>query len=276
LALISFRLTCHAVASAAALLICGAGAQAHAQGQLQAWYTASLSGLPIGNGAWFVDIRGDRYAIGVNGSTGGVARLFSNGKGGGSASGSIVGGRLVASSYSLTITNDDNPDQINVAFAAGAVKQITPPDTLSPDRVPLNDAHYHGVTDPLTGSLVRVEGTGTPVRPEACQGASAIFNGHMRFEVRLAFKRMESVRANKGYAGPAVVCALYFTPVAGHNPGRPALKYLAQLKDMEVSLAPVANTRFLAPFRVSIPTPFGLGELQATEFTSVATGPPQR
>jgi hypothetical protein len=137
--------------------------------------------------------------------------------------------------------------------------------------VPLTDAHYHGATDPLTGSLVRVAGTGDPVRPEACQGTTAIFEGRMRFEVRREFKRIESVRVDQGYQGPVVVCALYFKPIAGYNPGRPAIKYLTQLKDMEVWLAPIANTRILAPFRVSIPTPFGVGVLQATEFVSVAT-----
>ena len=38
---------------------------------------------------------------------------------------------------------------------------------------------------------------------------------------------------------------------------------------MEVWLAPIAGTRVLVPFRVSIPTPIGLGVLQATQFVSV-------
>ena len=39
---------------------------------------------------------------------------------------------------------------------------------------------------------------------------------------------------------------------------------------MEVWLAPVAGTRVLVPFRVSIPTPIGVGVMQATQFVSVA------
>jgi len=77
------------------------------------------------------------------------------------------------------------------------------------------------------------------------------------------------VKADKGYEGPAVVCAVFFTPISGHNPGRAAMKYLANLKDMEVWLAPIANTRVLAPVRFSVPTPVGVGVLQATEFVSV-------
>ncbi|MGP0094695.1 MAG: DUF3108 domain-containing protein [Xanthobacteraceae bacterium] len=270
---ISFRLALRAVAAAGAAVtfIFGVVDRAHAQGQLKAWYTASLSGIPIGTGSSFVAIGDDQYQIGVNGSTAGVVRLFSSGKGVGGASGSVVGGRPVTAGYEVTITNGGNPDRINIAFGAGTVKQVTPPQPPSPDRVPLTDAHYHGVTDPLTASLVRVDGTGDPVGPQACHGATAIFEGLMRFEVRREFKRMESVQAEEGYQGPAVVCAMYFVPIAGYNPGRAAIKYLAQLKEMEVWLAPIANTRILAPFRVSIPTPFGLGVLQATKFISVAT-----
>ncbi len=271
--MISLRFILRAIAAVgvAGVLVCGGVGRAHAQGKLEARYTVSLSGLPIGTGSWFVGVGDDRYLIGANGSTSGVLRLFANGTGVGGVSGSVVGGRLVTAGYAMTITNDNSPDPINIAFAAGTVKQVTPPPMPSADRVPLTDAHYRGVTDPLTGSLVRVGGTGDPVSPKACQGTTAIFSGRMRFEVRREFKRVESVQADKGSQGPVVVCAMYFTPIAGHNPGRAAIKYLTQLKDMEVWLAPITNTRILAPFRVSIPTPFGLGVMQATEFVSVAT-----
>jgi hypothetical protein len=35
---------------------------------------------------------------------------------------------------------------------------------------------------------------------------------------------------------------------------------------MEMWLAPIAGTRVLVPFRFSVPTPFGLGVLQANYF----------
>ncbi|MGP0088516.1 MAG: DUF3108 domain-containing protein [Xanthobacteraceae bacterium] len=267
--MISFRFTLRAIV--AVVSVCGVVGLAHAQGKLDARYTASLWGLTIGSGSWQVTVDEDRYAIGANGGTSGVLRLFANGTGNGAVSGTVSGGHLVAAGYAMAITNDGSIDQIDMVFAASKVKQVTPPPIPSPDRVPLTDAHYHGVTDPLTGSLVRVGGTEDPVSPKACQGATAIFTGRIRFDVRREFKRMEHVQANEGYQGPVVVCGMYFTPIAGYNPGRASIKYLTQVKDMEVWLAPIANTRILAPFRVSIPTPFGLGVLQATEFVSVAT-----
>ncbi len=92
----------------------------------------------------------------------------------------------------------------------------------------------------------------------------------MRYNLQFAYKRMEQVKADKGYEGPVVVCAVYFVPIAGYVPHRPTVKYLASQRDMEVWLAPVAATRVLVPYRISIPTPIGVGVMQATQFVSVA------
>ena len=84
---------------------------------------------------------------------------------------------------------------------------------------------------------------------------------------------MENVKAERGYAGPVVVCAVYFTPVSGYVATRPAIKYLVEVRDAEVWLAPIAGTRVLVPFRFSMPTPIGQAVLQATQFVSVALPP---
>ncbi len=68
---------------------------------------------------------------------------------------------------------------------------------------------------------------------------------------------MDQVKADKGYAGPVVVCAVYFSPIAGYIPSRAAIRYIAKQRDIEVWLAPIAGTRVLVPFRAQGPTPIG-------------------
>ena len=51
-------------------------------------------------------------------------------------------------------------------------------------------------------------------------------------------------------------------------PDRAPIQYLANLREIEVWLAPIAGTRVLAPYRVAVPTPLGLGVMQATQFVS--------
>ena len=111
--------------------------------------------------------------------------------------------------------------------------------------MPLTEAHQHGVFDPMTASMVRMPGNGELLSSEACQRTMAVFDGRLRYDMQFAFKRMDKVKATKGYAGPVVVCSAYFTPVAGYIPSRAAIKYLAKQHDMEVWLAPIAGTRVL-------------------------------
>jgi hypothetical protein len=157
---------------------------------------------------------------------------------------------------------------VRIGLVSGAVKEVSldPEPPPNPDRVPLTEANRRGVSDPMTSSLVRVPGNGDPVSADACRGPVAVFDGQMRYDIRLDFHRIENVKAEKGYQGPAVVCGLYFSPVAGHVPGRAAIKYLVAQRKIEVWLAPIAGTRTLAPFRVSVPTPLGMGTLEATQF----------
>src|SRR3954447_3643766 len=121
--------------------------------------------------------------------------------------------------------------------------------------------------------MLRVPGNADPLSPEACRGSISIFDGRMRYDLKLEFKRMETVKAEKGYRGPAVVCAVYFTPVAGYIPDRPVIKYLAAQRHIEIAFAPLAGTRILVPFWMKIPTPLGHAMLLATHFVTTATPP---
>ncbi len=256
----------------AAPLVVGAAAPGFAQGKLEARYTVSLAGLPLGKGAWVVDVGDDQYTAAASGLTTGLIRVFAPGEGSAAARGQVNSQRLVPANYVATINADKKSEDVRISLSAGAVKEfsVTPPTPPTPDRIPVTDAHRKNVTDPMTGSLVWVPGNGDPLSPDVCQRQFSVFDGRMRYDLNFGFKRMDKVKADKGYAGPVVVCAVYFSPVAGYIPDRPAIKYLTKLRDMEVWLAPIAGTRVLVPFRFSLPTPLGTGVLEATEFVATA------
>jgi hypothetical protein len=261
-----------AAAAAAGLVVPAIGSTAHAQGRVDARYTATLAGLPIGRGAWVIDIGDDKYLTAASGATAGLMRLFSSGEGTGASRGRIVNGQLVPASYAANISTSWRNNEVRIGLKAGTVKDLAVSPPIKPDsgRVPLNDVHRRGVIDPMTASLVRVAGNGNPLVPGSCRRTVPVFDGRMRYDLHLAYKRMDQVKAAKGYAGPALVCAVYFVPIAGHIPDRAAIKYLAQLRDMEIWLTPIAGTSVLVPFRVMVPTPFGIGILEATQFVTVA------
>jgi hypothetical protein len=246
-----------------------------AQGKLDARYSVSLGGVAFGKGAWLIDVREDQFTAAVSGATSGVLRMFTSGQGTSAARGSVSQGQLVASSYASSIQTDKKYDEVRMVMNGSTVKdyQAEPPTMPSPERVPITDAHRRGVTDPMTAAIMRVPGNGDTFSPEACGRKLAIFDGRMRYDLRLAFKRLDKVKSEKGYQGTVVVCAAYFSPVAGHIPERPVIKYLVDLRDIELWLAPIAGTRLMVPYRISVPTPLGIGILQATQFVSVPYPP---
>ncbi len=258
-----------------AAVLADAAHPAAAQGRLEAEYTASIAGIPIGHGNWIIEIDGNQYTAAASGTTTGLIKFFTGAHGTGAAHGSINAGQPVPASYGETIVYGNRVDDVRMALAAGNVTDyaVDPPLPPIPDRVPVTDADRHGVFDPMTSMLNRVAGAGDPVSPEACNRKVAVFDGRVRYDLHSEFKRMETVKADRGYEGPAVVCAVYFTPISGYVPDRPAIKYLVTLRDAEVWLAPISGTRVLVPFRFSMPTPLGTGLLQATAFVSVAQPP---
>jgi hypothetical protein len=129
------------------------------------------------------------------------------------------------------------------------------------------------VLDPMTGSMLRVPGNGELLSPDSCRTGAGIFDGRLRYDLKLDYKRMETVKAERGYHGPALVCAVYFTPIAGYIPDRPVIKYLANERKIEIAFVPIAGTRVLVPFRMTIPTPFGPARLEATSFVTTAMPP---
>jgi Protein of unknown function (DUF3108) len=264
--------------SAAALIIAAAaacGAPAYGQGRFEAHYSVTLAGFPVGQGVWTADIAEDQYTTAASGRITGLARVLTDGEGFGAARGRVRSGRLAPSSYAVTVTADRRPDEVHMAFAAGGVKdlQVWPPSPPFADRVPITDAHRRGVLDPLSAGLVFVGGSGDVVSQDACRRTVPIFDGRQRYDLTLAFKRMDWVKAEKGYEGPVVVCMVVYQPLAGHRPDRPSIRQLADSRDMDIWFAPIAGTRFLAPFRISMPTLVGTAVLQADQFVTSPVRP---
>jgi hypothetical protein len=241
-----------------------------AQGKLEAVYQVTLGGLAFGKGTWSIDVRDHEFTATASGTTSGLLRLFNKGQGMSYAHGTLVQGKPAVINYVSSVQTDKKYDEVRMLISGGAVKEFIaePPTIPTPDRIPLTEAHRRGVLDPMTASLIRVAGSGDTFSPEACQRKMAIFDGRMRYDLRLSFKRLEKVRSEKGYQGTVVVCAVYFSPVAGYSPQRAVIRYLTESRDMEVSFAPIAGTRVMVPYRASIPTSFGAGVLEATQFVS--------
>ena len=250
--------------------LAAAPAAVRAQGKLDAQYALTLAGITIGKGSWTVDVSDTHYISAASGATAGLVRVFSHGHGASVAHGTLHAGAPLSSTYVSTIVSSKKTDDVRLTVDKGDVtdSRVDPPTEDDPDRVPITEEHQRGILDPMTAALLRTPGEGDPLSPEACKRSLPVFDGRLRYDLQLAFKRMDHVKAYKGYAGPVVVCAVYFTPVAGFVPSRTAIRYITKQRDIEVWLAPIAGTRVLVPFRAQGPSPIGKVVLEATQFVS--------
>src|SRR6267143_1039090 len=106
------------------LLLLGTGVSdlAHAQGKLDARYTASLAGVPIGRGAWVIDIADDQYTAAASGRTTGLLRVFASGDGSSAVRGHVRNGNLIPASYASSITTDKRTEELRITLSGGNVK----------------------------------------------------------------------------------------------------------------------------------------------------------
>jgi Protein of unknown function (DUF3108) len=217
----------------------------------------------------------DEYVISMSGRTGGLARVIASGESSMSAAGTVSGSKLSPLRYTSKSTAEDDTLAVTMTFKDGNVNELEasePPP--GEDRVVLTTEHRRQVLDPLSALLIPAGDGG--VSEAACRRVLPVFDGRRRYDLGLSFKRIEQVKASRGYAGPAAVCAVTFQPIAGHRRSSPLLTFLTDGRDVEMALAPIAGTRILAPFRITAMYMLGNVVMQASRFESTVASAPTR
>src|SRR6266566_5151632 len=241
-----------ATGSALALMTAALGDHAHAEGKLEASYTISFARIRVGDIAATVAFGESKYAISARGRAGGIMKVLVDGEASFATQGIIKDGYPVPTTFTSRIVSDAETSDVTMVLDEGSVKELAATVPPKSDRMPVTQANRQGIVDPLTAMLFSAAAAGEGLSREVCRHTLPIFDGRQRYDLKLAFKRMDKVTAEKGYAGPVVVCSAGYEPIAGHSASTPLVKYLSEGREMEIALAPVADTRLLAPFRMSV------------------------
>jgi hypothetical protein len=257
-----------AIAAALAAALAATDRSAHAQ-SLEARYAISMTGIRVGQSGWTVNIEPDRYTASANGGSVDLLNVLMRGEGVARVTGSVKDGKLVPALFSSSVVEEGRKIDLKMMLDDGTVTAVEdngpPPEA---DRVQLTQAHVMGVSDPLTGLIIPDNG-GDEAGPgkESCNRTLAIFDGRRRYDLVLSFKRTEKTA---GDATRLLVCNLVLRPIAGHRADSMIMRYVAGRRDMEIAFAPIAGTRHLAPFRLTLPTLIGTMAVQATSFETPA------
>jgi hypothetical protein len=245
-------------------LITALGGQAHAE-SLDASYTISFARIRVGDITATVVFSPTEYAMSARGRAGGLMKAIMDGEGSFTTRGTVTDGHPVPTYFTSKIVSNAQTSDVTMALDDGSVKELVATPLSSQGRVPVTEANRQGIVDPLTAMLFSSAATGA-LSQEACRRTLPIFDGHQRYDLKLAFKRMDKMAAEKGYAGPVVVCSLRYEPIAGHSASNTLVKYVSEGREMELALAPIAGTHWLAPIRFSIASTIANLVIEASRF----------
>jgi hypothetical protein len=106
------------------LVLASAGSKsANAQAKLDAHYTATLLGLPIGHISCAIDLRENRFSSVATGSIAGFLRLFLDAQGSVAAEGRLSSGKPVPSNFRLRLLAGKWSDEVGIVFSGNRAKE---------------------------------------------------------------------------------------------------------------------------------------------------------
>jgi hypothetical protein len=245
--------------------------RACAQGKLDADYSITFARLSVGSMTLSITYDSDDYSIAATIRAGGIMRALANGEASMTTRGTVKGDLPLPTSFSSKIVSGTASEEVRMLLEDGNVKElvVTPPES---ELTPATDAERQGIIDPLTALLVPTSAS-EPLAAQACQRTFRIFDGRHRHDLSLAFRRLDKASAQKGYAGPVVVCALTYRPIAGKRDLTPLEKYLSEGGEMEIALAALAGIALLAPVYFSATGTLASLIISATRFETAAQPP---
>lgn len=233
-------------------------------------YGITLAGLSIGKAQLSAALNGTGYTLNVSSALTGIVGAVSKGRGSATARGNVGASGVLTNGFSLSATNGKDTRTIQIAAASGSVRNVVidPPFVDKGDggdRIPLKDSHKIGVLDPVSALILPSKAT-DPLDKANCDRRIQVFDGSQRFDVVLSFAGVRQVKADKGYAGPVLVCSARYVPVAGHRPERRVTKFMAENRNIDAWFAPVNGGKLLIPYRISVKTMIGTSVIEAEAF----------
>ena len=224
--------------------------ETYAQSKLEVAYTITFARLSVGAATLNAEFKESEYSIAATGRAGGLMRILLNGSSSLTSHGLVREGRLVPISFTSRMESEAEIQTVRMVLDDGRVKELEL--TPSTGAGGLGEQEPQGIIDPLSAMLVPIPGPNGALSQEACGRTLPVFDGRNRYDLKLAFKRMDKLSGDQGYKGPAVVCAVTYEPIAGHGGSTPLAKYLSEGRAMEITLAPVSGIPVLAPVRLFV------------------------
>lgn len=225
-------------------------------------FSVKFGGVTVGTARFDIKLDDEHYQMTGRGTTAGLARLFSSGKGNFDSTGIIDENKIRAATHSVFVREKKKDATLKMAFADKGVTEIE----MVPDKrkkhinskqwVPIKSPHMQNVIDPASSLLMPIAYKDASDPKKICGRNLEIFDGQSRYTIKLSYKTTKAVKTT-GYKGYAHVCKIKYVPIAGYRKGRKNVKYMRKNERMEFWLAPITGTNIFTPIRIEVATQYG-------------------
>jgi Protein of unknown function (DUF3108) len=266
--------------AAVAVLTCGLGDNipldsAYAENSLStaaritAVYRVELAGFNLGDFKLTTTFRGEEYRMRGEGRFTILQGLVYEWRGVTASTGRVTSEGPSPAMYALNYSEGGTKaGRLRMTFDDRGVTGVSmsPGKRHNPRTIPVTQEQLEGVVDPMSGAFLSAHSDNPNGDLNVCNQTLPVFDGLQRFDLVITPKRAVNVQRSTpgGYAGPAVICAVKFIPIAGYQPDNPGIRLMSQSNEIEVWLIPVRNTRMYVPYRIVLPTPVGYGSALVT------------
>ena len=237
---------------------------------VEATYTATLAGFPVGAGTLtFAAAENGDWRADVAAQVKGLAQVVANRQATASASGHAAAKTLLSKDYDLRIDGGAEPNHVDMSFVGANVKSVSATELHFPGwdrRIPLLPEHKKGVIDPLGAFVMPLAPGQDPMAQANCDRTARVFDGRVRYDLRMTYGARMEVQGRQGYSGPALVCAVAYRPIAGYRPLTPAEEKFERNLEFSIWFVPAGTAHVMIPYKVVVGTPVGLLQVYAHAF----------
>lgn len=236
--------------------------------QVFARYDISFNGLSIGTFRFHSNLTDRTYELDAKARISLLSGVLFEWKGHTHSSGLITSRGPVPSVYKFGYKAGDKRGKIEMSFHGNAVKHmmLDPPRRPSAKRVPVERRHMRNVVDPLSAVILLSQVHRKARGNKTCDQRMRIFDGKMRYDLQLSFKKRDYLDNGDGYVGPAYVCRVKFVPIAGHKASKKETSFMARSNGIEVWLVPAREVGLYVPYRIVLPLPVGHASMTSEHF----------
>lgn len=223
--------------------------------KVTATYKLSFAGFAVGD--YRFNAQFDKNGYTATGHTK-VSALFGTFKwvGDFSGSGALDAAGIRPSAFQMSYKTKKKVTSVKLGFTGPGVTSIAllPQKPPSPEAIKLKPENLQNVFDPMAAMIAVSD-----AKPaDACNRTLPVFDGKVRYDLRLSFKGREQVKGRNPSGQPKelVVCRVKYVPIAGHKPKDfedPWIDY----NNIEVAVRAVPKVGIYVPYRVTVPSPLG-------------------